>query len=721
MGDNLGAAGLDTLANFDHVFDGLAVSSPDLSRTTSWDLSPASSLLPLFPISDSPHSSKSTISSRALSKPSWQLDHLPSAPLLDFDSIVNFDHHHQPSSGSGSRLRSHDDGDDDDDQAGAQLGFTTSFLADSLQPQDCTSGIYPSPTSEDGDRTTDDEFLAGFEEDEDAPVLALAPSMHHSVSSSVRQPSTSSGVVVDGFGQSGVAGEGAGAHGPKMDLDLGGVVGGIAGMSGMDLVDLTSSGAGAGATTVALEPTYLNVNPTTLSLSQFQLSTTTATSASSTPTSSDDEDDEDSDDEEGFNPHLALPLPSLDMSSFTSLHPHHHNQQIPLYITPTTLTSSSNFHTDSSQFLPTTDLDLDFAPQPLLPLSPPAHSHHSSTSSRPRRSRTSYSPGHFVPSKSPPLPRRELLGIHKPQQQQQQQEVRRSSSSISNSSLASDFMGTGTGTKGKRSRGVGSGGGRGSSSLSSRSRSPSEPDDHTELSDDEGSLDDPLDQPHHHHLHLHLQGAMGGGGKDKRRKTEIPAVESDPSIKPYGCCYPCCLSSPPTTTTTGNNGKRKKKTTGAAAGGNGEESAFRTIRELRDHVSRHRRRGDRKGEYDFRCALDPCGKTFKSAAGLLWHFTSASAGHFFVSLEEGEDKPSKKFKPTVEPSGRVERCLVKGCGKRFKQAAGLAYHLSHTPNHPEQVTRAMLQQAGVSVTLRSKTRWWFRRLGLKIRGDEGFE
>ena len=38
--------------------------------------------------------------------------------------------------------------------------------------------------------------------------------------------------------------------------------------------------------------------------------------------------------------------------------------------------------------------------------------------------------------------------------------------------------------------------------------------------------------------------------------------------------------------------------------------------------------------------------------------------------------------------------------------AGLAYHLSHTPNHP--ITEAML--ATFEPTLQSKTRWWFGRL-----------
>jgi hypothetical protein len=39
--------------------------------------------------------------------------------------------------------------------------------------------------------------------------------------------------------------------------------------------------------------------------------------------------------------------------------------------------------------------------------------------------------------------------------------------------------------------------------------------------------------------------------------------------------------------------------------------------------------------------------------------------------------------------------------------AGLAYHLSHTPNHT--VSEAMLET--FEATLASKTKWWYNRLG----------
>lgn len=252
-----------------------------------------------------------------------------------------------------------------------------------------------------------------------------------------------------------------------------------------------------------------------------------------------------------------------------------------------------------------------------------------------------------------------------------------------------------------------------------------------------------------------------------RRQTEIPAVEDDPSIRPYGCNW-CRLER-------GAGSAAKGK---ARAEGNGEEhdddeeTSWRTIRELREHAQRAHKERTAKAKQDddeavmmempFCCALDPCGKTFsasclgpfptffpltdssssqyaESLAGLRFHFQNASAnGHFFVQLERdaatGEERATKKFKQEVKPSGRELKCPVGRCPKRFKQSAGayspeglclvwlprgldtdeercarlagLAYHLSHTPNHP--ITEAML--ATFEPTLQSKTRWWFGRL-----------
>ncbi|KAM0786547.1 hypothetical protein ACM66B_002004 [Microbotryomycetes sp. NB124-2] len=185
-----------------------------------------------------------------------------------------------------------------------------------------------------------------------------------------------------------------------------------------------------------------------------------------------------------------------------------------------------------------------------------------------------------------------------------------------------------------------------------------------------------------------------------RRRLDVPAIEDDPNVRPYGCNYPECparlyelgLSTEP-----------------VPASGPESSSSWRTIRELRDHAADHVHMDG--GEFPFRCALDPCGKQFKSIAGLRFHFQNASAnGHFFVSLEDGEDRPSKKFKTTVTTNERTEKCPIEGCTKAFKQAAGLAYHLAHTPDH--DVTESMLSTFGA--TLQSKTRWWYAKMGKTI-------
>ncbi|GAA5919537.1 hypothetical protein JCM6882_002907, partial [Rhodosporidiobolus microsporus] len=110
----------------------------------------------------------------------------------------------------------------------------------------------------------------------------------------------------------------------------------------------------------------------------------------------------------------------------------------------------------------------------------------------------------------------------------------------------------------------------------------------------------------------------------------------------------------------------------------------------------------------------------ESLAGLRFHFQNASAnGHFFVHLERdedtGEERATKKFKQEVKPSGRELGCPVGRCPKRFKQSAGLAYHLSHTANHP--ITLSMLST--FEATLQSKTKWWFNRLGKEFAPEPG--
>lgn len=110
-----------------------------------------------------------------------------------------------------------------------------------------------------------------------------------------------------------------------------------------------------------------------------------------------------------------------------------------------------------------------------------------------------------------------------------------------------------------------------------------------------------------------------------RRQTEVPAVEDDPSVRPYGCNY-CFLDrtkDAPTRAYWNSRGKQLAEN---------ELRSWRTVKELREHSAReHRDRQDAIKDYEaelnenpelekngkgpeqpFRCALEPCGKTFST-------------------------------------------------------------------------------------------------------------
>uniref|UniRef100_A0A0K3CJQ4 BY PROTMAP: gi/342319422/gb/EGU11371.1/ Proteophosphoglycan ppg4 [Rhodotorula glutinis ATCC 204091] n=1 Tax=Rhodotorula toruloides TaxID=5286 RepID=A0A0K3CJQ4_RHOTO len=237
---------------------------------------------------------------------------------------------------------------------------------------------------------------------------------------------------------------------------------------------------------------------------------------------------------------------------------------------------------------------------------------------------------------------------------------------------------------------------------------------------------------------VHMPGAIDPATGLARRQTEIPAVEDDPSVKPYGCNW-CVIDRAERRRVErevladlggDSKGKGRAEDDGSDVDAEGEddddappriELSWRTIKELREHNARYHKdraeelkTGDEESllmEMPFRCALDPCDKTFKSLAGLRFHFQNASAnGHFIVALERddqtGQERATKKFKQEVKPSGRELQCPIARCPKKFKQSAGLAYHLTHTPNHP--VTAALLDT--FESTLLSKTKWWLSRL-----------
>jgi hypothetical protein len=131
-----------------------------------------------------------------------------------------------------------------------------------------------------------------------------------------------------------------------------------------------------------------------------------------------------------------------------------------------------------------------------------------------------------------------------------------------------------------------------------------------------------------------------------RRQTEVPAVEDDPSVRPYGCNY-CYLDRTvdPSIRLYWEQQERLH---------DGYKVSWRTVKELREHNQReHKERTKRlkedqeaareeldsggigKGpDLPYRCALEPCGKTFSQFLPFLslththTHTLSLSHTHF---------------------------------------------------------------------------------------------
>lgn len=297
-----------------------------------------------------------------------------------------------------------------------------------------------------------------------------------------------------------------------------------------------------------------------------------------------------------------------------------------------------------------------------------------------------------------------------------------------------------------------------------------------------------------------------------RRTTEIPAVEDDPTIRPYGCNW--CFSQ---RKEAGRAARRQRRAAesdakgkgraveGGAAEGGGDVDAdgetdheegtdeedalavaandpqlpviqWRTVKELREHFTKEHKDRPLKGKKEekeegqestspgdmpFRCSLIPCDKIFSAFSSRPCRSDSDSSDPFPAlcrifggpalplpkRLDEralyGADRarrrdgrgtadekvqagcqavgtraqvPHTAVSEALQAECRYELlpCLTstgsawerQGSDTVLARDTGLAYHLSHTPNHP--VTEAMVD--GFEGTLQSKTRWWFNRL-----------
>ncbi|KAG7450145.1 uncharacterized protein BT62DRAFT_961767 [Guyanagaster necrorhizus] len=142
------------------------------------------------------------------------------------------------------------------------------------------------------------------------------------------------------------------------------------------------------------------------------------------------------------------------------------------------------------------------------------------------------------------------------------------------------------------------------------------------------------------------------------RVSSVRPAASDPNILPYACGYHNCWP----------------------------RERFATSRELLYHSKTHEHEdevSDDGTDRLFRCALEGCGKSWKSINGLQYHL-QVSPAHFIQAL-------SSKLQATtnaVLSESESFRCPKPGCHKAYKQHGGLRYHLKHghPKRTPEQLT-----------------------------------
>ncbi|PBK76948.1 hypothetical protein ARMSODRAFT_948809 [Armillaria solidipes] len=142
------------------------------------------------------------------------------------------------------------------------------------------------------------------------------------------------------------------------------------------------------------------------------------------------------------------------------------------------------------------------------------------------------------------------------------------------------------------------------------------------------------------------------------RVSSVRPAASDPNILPYACGYRGCWP----------------------------RERFATSRELLYHSKTHEHEDEESDDGTdriFRCALEGCGKSWKTINGLQYHL-QVSPAHFTKALSS---KLQASASTTTNESESF-RCPKPGCHKAYKQHGGLRYHLKHghPKRTPEQLT-----------------------------------
>ncbi|PCH33331.1 hypothetical protein WOLCODRAFT_159989 [Wolfiporia cocos MD-104 SS10] len=124
------------------------------------------------------------------------------------------------------------------------------------------------------------------------------------------------------------------------------------------------------------------------------------------------------------------------------------------------------------------------------------------------------------------------------------------------------------------------------------------------------------------------------------------------------------------------------------ADASGSSACYATSKELLNH-NKMEHVDDMGGSTPFRCGLAGCKKSWKSINGLQYHL-QMSKTHFQQALSTmtpppaaTTDSSSATAAATAPKTRKTFPCTRAGCGKQYKQLAGLQYHLAH--GHPEEV------------------------------------
>jgi len=135
---------------------------------------------------------------------------------------------------------------------------------------------------------------------------------------------------------------------------------------------------------------------------------------------------------------------------------------------------------------------------------------------------------------------------------------------------------------------------------------------------------------------------------------------------------------------------------------NGQLFAFDTTAELSRHWTIFHADHLPDLAKKFRCALPGCNRTYKNLNGLQYHAQTSIGPQGHASMVPSRGRPSKGlseeiYQPPVITDG-ID-CPIPGCGKTYKQLAGLRYHCvrGHVPPPTFEELRALNPELAIKL------------------------